>query len=139
MCKRKKGNKVKYTLCLKENVIMIKVKQYHYNYFILLSLSFPDTNECIPNPCLNGAVCVDGLNGYTCNCPAGYTGVNCETSKLTVALQAKVEKQPFQFESWSAWNKCHLNVVIIWYRLRFPVAGCISHQCKVLILYIMIM
>ena len=43
---------------------------------------FPDIDECNPNPCLNGAVCVDGINGYTCFCPAGYTGINCETSEL---------------------------------------------------------
>ena len=43
-----------------------------------------DIDECNPNPCLNGAVCVDGINSYTCNCPAGYTGVNCEISKKTI-------------------------------------------------------
>ena len=44
--------------------------------------SFPlDIDECNPNPCLNGAVCVDGINGYSCVCPAGFSGINCETSK----------------------------------------------------------
>ena len=42
---------------------------------------FSDINDCSPNPCFNGAVCIDGINRYTCNCAAGYTGVNCETSK----------------------------------------------------------
>ena len=35
-------------------------------------------NECDPNPCLNDAACVDGINGYTCNCNDGFTGTNCE-------------------------------------------------------------
>jgi collagen type VI alpha len=35
-------------------------------------------NECQSNPCQNGGTCVDGLNAYTCKCPAGYTGQHCE-------------------------------------------------------------
>jgi hypothetical protein len=37
------------------------------------------TNECEENPCKNGGTCIDGINSYTCECPAGYTGTNCET------------------------------------------------------------
>lgn len=30
-------------------------------------------------PCLNGALCIDGLNNYTCDCTdTGYTGPQCE-------------------------------------------------------------
>ena len=45
-----------------------------------------DINECDPNPCQNGASCVDGIADYTCICPvnshesnpvAGWTGKNC--------------------------------------------------------------
>jgi hypothetical protein len=38
-----------------------------------------DIDECASNPCLNGAACVDDVNGYTCACVAGYTGDHCET------------------------------------------------------------
>ncbi len=32
------------------------------------------------NLCLNDGLCVnDYLGGYTCTCPDGYTGKNCET------------------------------------------------------------
>ena len=37
-----------------------------------------DINECEANPCRNDAECVDGVNMYTCNCPAGYEGVRCQ-------------------------------------------------------------
>ena len=50
---------------------------YNYTVYFLL-----DIDECASNPCLNGGICNDGINGYTCFCPAGFTGVNCETSKL---------------------------------------------------------
>ena len=35
-------------------------------------------NECIPDPCLNGGTCVDGIDQYTCECAPGYTGTTCE-------------------------------------------------------------
>ncbi len=41
-------------------------------------------SACSPSPCLNGGSC-DILPGdptglsYTCSCPLGFTGLNCET------------------------------------------------------------
>jgi len=37
------------------------------------------TDECVTQPCLNGATCNDGDNAYTCTCQSGYGGNNCET------------------------------------------------------------
>jgi hypothetical protein len=40
------------------------------------------TNNCDPNPCLNNSTCVDdGVTGYTCQCPPGFTGANCGTQR----------------------------------------------------------
>ncbi len=30
-------------------------------------------NECFPNPCRNGGVCIDGINSFKCNCTEGKT------------------------------------------------------------------
>ena len=41
-------------------------------------------DECAPEPCQNGGVCVDGIAAYTCNCVAGYVGENCEGKRPRV-------------------------------------------------------
>ncbi|KAJ8040299.1 Fibropellin-1 [Holothuria leucospilota] len=38
-----------------------------------------DINECNSSPCRNGGTCDNMVNGYLCDCAAGYTGTNCET------------------------------------------------------------
>lgn len=34
--------------------------------------------NCVSNPCLNGATCINSLNSYTCQCPDSYAGSRCE-------------------------------------------------------------
>ena len=40
-------------------------------------------NPCYNNPCLNGGSCqaTGSGNSYICICPAGYSGINCQTCK----------------------------------------------------------
>lgn len=36
-------------------------------------------NQCYPtSPCLNGGTCLALINGFSCQCPAGRTGVLCQ-------------------------------------------------------------
>ena len=48
----------------------------------LVSLYLSDINDCDPNPCVNGGVCHNGINSYTCTCAEGYNGKNCSESML---------------------------------------------------------
>ena len=45
-----------------------------------IDTSIADLNYCINNrPCQNGGTCTNaGEGSYTCSCPMGYTGTNCE-------------------------------------------------------------
>lgn len=42
---------------------------------------FIDVNECISNPCQNGGRCIDLRRHYSCQCPEGRTGYNCQVCK----------------------------------------------------------
>ncbi len=42
---------------------------------------FLDIDECGSSPCLNGAICNNLVNKYTCSCVFGYNGTRCETGK----------------------------------------------------------
>ena len=41
-----------------------------------------DINDCAVQPCQNGGNCIYAVNGYTCNCAAGYSGKNCGVGEL---------------------------------------------------------
>ena len=43
--------------------------------------NFLDIDDCVNNTCANGGLCVDGINTYSCNCSAGYTGERCLTGR----------------------------------------------------------
>ena len=47
-------------------------------YLLPYHTSFSD--DCSPSPCLNGAVCQDEVNTYTCDCLDGYEGAQCQTT-----------------------------------------------------------
>ena len=38
----------------------------------------PPTDYCEEDPCQNAGICVNGDDGYTCECAPGYTGTDCE-------------------------------------------------------------
>ena len=67
-----------------------------------------DIEECASNPCVNDATCVDNVNGYTCDCAAGYTGTHCEqgaNSSKIATIKIGCNKC-FKVESDNVSNNC---------------------------------
>ncbi|CAH1790204.1 unnamed protein product [Owenia fusiformis] len=50
-----------------------------YQFAIELSV-YIEVDDCVNVTCLNGGVCVDGFDNYTCHCKNNYIGVDCEKS-----------------------------------------------------------
>ena len=48
----------------------------HFDYNLKL-----DRDECNPNPCRNNATCHDLISSFSCDCPAGYSGPQCQHAK----------------------------------------------------------
>ena len=46
---------------------------------VLLSTGEYHKETLIRSSCVNGAICTDAVDGYTCACVAGYSGTQCET------------------------------------------------------------
>ena len=53
------------------------------------SCMIADVNECNdPDVCANGGTCVDAHGGYSCRCPPGTTGQQCQLGDVTASLSA---------------------------------------------------
>ena len=72
-----------------------------FSMFVLLWIG---ADPCASQPCLNGATCrPNGISGYQCICPSGYTGSRCETSRCL-----------FRTTTLSSQHLIYVNVVNRW-------------------------
>ena len=56
----------------------------------MTSAFMPDNvDDCAPNPCLNGGSCTSLPVGYSCQCPAGFSGPSCEKVKCPCEADPK--------------------------------------------------
>lgn len=77
------------------------------------SIIILDVNECESNPCQNGGVCDDGVDGYVCNCTDGYIGLACETSEYIRFIVIFIDNMTyFSF-------LCRHTVLAVCYQLLF--------------------
>ncbi|KAM4712410.1 cadherin EGF LAG seven-pass G-type receptor 1 isoform 2-T2 [Anableps anableps] len=64
-------------------------------------------NFCTNDVCLNGGVCVSKWNTYSCDCPTGYGGKNCE--------QEMPSPQFFDGQALVSWKETDITVAVPWY------------------------
>uniref|UniRef100_A0A3Q3J3E4 Cadherin EGF LAG seven-pass G-type receptor 1 n=1 Tax=Monopterus albus TaxID=43700 RepID=A0A3Q3J3E4_MONAL len=64
-------------------------------------------NFCTKDVCQNGGVCVSKWNTYSCDCPTGYGGKNCE--------QAMPSPQFFDGQALVSWSEPDITVAVPWY------------------------
>ena len=56
---------------------------FHFQNKSIPFLYFSDIDECASAPCQNGGTCNDLVNGFSCDCDAGYTDIICSTGMIT--------------------------------------------------------
>lgn len=61
-----------FIICLRKKQRKNKCNKHQNNFFLWL-----DLDECASAPCQNGGSCIDGVNGYTCQCTLEWSGDNC--------------------------------------------------------------
>ncbi|XP_061523757.1 cadherin EGF LAG seven-pass G-type receptor 1 isoform X2 [Phycodurus eques] len=64
-------------------------------------------NFCTPSVCQNGGVCVSKWNTYSCDCPTGYGGKNCE--------QVMPSPQFFDGKALVSWSEPDVTIAIPWF------------------------
>ena len=85
-----------YSIVAAQNITLdwlvkfVKKKNFSNNFSVLWLTNYviKDQSPCSNNsvsPCLNGGNCsIVGNNNYSCSCPQGYNGVNCQICNLVV-------------------------------------------------------
>ncbi|KAM4695997.1 protein crumbs homolog 2 [Rhinophrynus dorsalis] len=91
-------------------------------------------NECEPEPCQNGALCKDLVNGFECECALGFSGVRCTVNiddcesnpcKNGAICEDRVAdyfcRCPAPALDGTTWGGKHCSVKLV---------GCMEHSCQ---------
>ena len=72
--------------CHFRHICQIREHYLFFAIFVVVCISghISDVNECLNNPCLNGATCINKPGSYECKCASGYHGNNCHIGNSTL-------------------------------------------------------
>ena len=73
---------IAFLVTLEANARRVRVFRATFSIIIFSCL---DIDNCASWPCNNVGRCIDEIDSFTCQCFPGFTGVQCETSKLLVS------------------------------------------------------
>ena len=62
----------------------------------------PDIDECGSGQCFNAGWCIDHVNGFSCTCVDGYTGVNPEICIFKLLFYAESVLHKIYYIYWRA-------------------------------------
>ena len=89
---------------------------YEFIYSCTGALCEVNKDDCIPNVCLHGGSCRDGINSFSCICTAEYSGRYCESPVLpsTEAVTTTTPEQRVTVE-------CDVNLCSQWWVNQKPI------------------
>uniref|UniRef100_A0A670YIS7 Fibulin 7 n=1 Tax=Pseudonaja textilis TaxID=8673 RepID=A0A670YIS7_PSETE len=64
------------------------------------------TSDCASRPCANGGTCVDAGPRYSCLCPSGWSGSNCQAALHAPVSNATFSRQPHCIEHPGGSRQC---------------------------------
>ena len=95
VCAKKKTRKKKSYILLPEGVeVVLRVLELHCQPQLWHFIIFADIDECTSrslNGCGLGALCVNRVPGYTCECPPGFRGdgrTGCEPAEVRTGCES---------------------------------------------------
>ena len=72
-------------------MVDMKNQLFHHETRVTLTtkIILSDMTECSSIQCQNQGQCVNGNNGYVCECQAGWAGDTCEIGMVQLKLELK--------------------------------------------------
>ena len=64
-------------------ICSLKITTLPTNANSLFNRIIPDIDECASSPCRGDVDCIDAVNGFMCDCNAGYTGIDCNIGEYS--------------------------------------------------------
>lgn len=71
---------------------------------LIIPFNFPEINECLSQPCMNGGTCRDRVASYLCECEDGFSGQRCQTGNTLQYLLFILNSLSYV---------CHIDIMIL--------------------------